>query len=217
MTTSNQTTKKEQKIVAAFDFDGTITMRDTLLPFLIYSAGKAQAIKKLAKLSPKLLSYFFSITSRQEVKEHVLKRFFGGMPMSQLEELGEAFAKSDILKKLIYVNALKRLEWHKRQKHRCILVSASIDAYLRPWAKRVGFDDLICSKLEVDRLGVVTGSLEGKNCWGDEKSQRLEALLGPKEGYTLYAYGDSRGDHELLDLADHPFYRKMPTNFTFQQ
>jgi HAD-superfamily subfamily IB hydrolase, TIGR01490 len=201
----------QKQVVAAFDFDGTITSRDTLLPFLIYSAGTGPALRKLSKLSPGLIGYLLNLVSRQEIKERVLKRFFGGMPMSQLCELGEAFSKSDILKKLVYVKALKRLDWHRRQKHRCVLVSASIDAYLEPWSKHMGFDDLVCSKMEVDQYGIVTGNLQGNNCWGEEKVIRLVELLGPREGYTLYAYGDSRGDHAMLDLADHPFYRKMPS------
>lgn len=208
MTTSNP---QQKPVVAAFDFDGTITSRDTLLPFLIFSAGTGPAFRKLTKLCPDLLGYVFNIVSRQSIKEKVLKRFFGGMPMSQLCELGEAFARSDILKKLVHRNALKRIEWHRRQKHRCVLISASIDAYLMPWCKILGFDDLVCSKMQVDQYGIVTGNLEGKNCWGPEKSHRIQELLGPKENYTLYVYGDSKGDKELLEMADHPYFRKMPT------
>jgi len=201
----------QNQVVAAFDFDGTITSRDTLLPFLIYAAGTGPTLRKISKLSPGFFGYLINLVSRQDIKEQVLTRFFSGMPMDQLQELGEAFAKSDILKKLVYGSALKRLEWHRRQKHRCVLVSASIDAYLEPWSKLYGFDDLVCSKMQVDTYGIVTGKLEGNNCWGAEKVVRLEELLGPREGYTLYAYGDSRGDRELLESADYAFYRKIPS------
>lgn len=201
----------EKPVIAAFDFDGTITKRDTLLSFLIYSAGKWPTIKKLALLSPKLTGYLLKIVSRQSVKESILKRFFKGMPYHQLQELGEAFARSPALSSLMYPAALKRLEWHRSQKHRCILISASIDAYLKPWSERWGFSDLICSKMEVDQNGNMTGLLDGANCWGLEKENRLLELTGPRESYVLYAYGDSRGDHELLSIADHSFYRKMPS------
>lgn len=203
--------EKEKTVVAAFDFDGTITKRDTLISFLTFTAGKWQTAKKLTFLSPQLISYLLKLCSRQEIKEAVLDRFFKGMPYHQLEEMGEAFAKSSTLSRLIHPAALKRLEWHRRQNHRCILISASIDTYLKPWSIQKGFNELICSKLEVDQKGIVTGHLDGLNCWGAEKERRLLEVVGPRENYILYAYGDSRGDQELLSLADYPFYRKMPS------
>jgi HAD superfamily phosphoserine phosphatase-like hydrolase len=90
-------------------------------------------------------------------------------------------------------------------------VSASIDLYLRPWAERYGFEEILASTLEVDSKGNVTGKLKGKNCCGVEKTKRLTNYLGPKETYQLYAYGDSLGDQELLALADYPFYRSFKT------
>ncbi len=103
--------------------------------------------------------------------------------------------------------AMERLHWHKQQGHDCILVSASLELYLVPWAKRHGFQDILASRLEIDQKGRVTGQLIGKNCWGAEKRRRLIELLGPQKYYQLYAYGDSRGDQELLEIADYPFYR----------
>lgn len=199
----------QKPIVAAFDFDGTITKRDTLISFLSFTAGKWEMAKKLAAISPQLLGFLCGIVSRQAAKEAILESFFQGIPLEQLQELGETFAQSPALARLIYPAALKRLEWHRNQNHRCILISASIDTYLEPWRRRLGFQDLLCSRLEVDKDGVVTGRLQGINCWGPEKARRLLELLGPKESYDLYVYGDSRGDRELLTLADHPFYRKM--------
>jgi len=199
----------QKPVVAAFDFDGTITKRDTLLSFLAFTAGKWEMAKKLAAISPQLLGFVCGAVSRQGAKEAILKSFFQGIPLEQLRELGTGFAQSSMLARLIHPGALKRLEWHRNQNHRCILISASIDIYLDPWRRRLGFQDLLCSHLEVDQNAVVTGYLQGMNCWGPEKARRLQDLLGSKEDYILYAYGDSRGDQELLSLADYPFYRKM--------
>lgn len=202
----------DKPIVAAFDFDGTITQRDTLLSFLIFTAGTWQTAKKLTLLTPQFIKFLLDPNgARQTTKETVLKSFFKGLPEHQLLEMGEAFARSPALDSLINPSAMKRLEWHRQQKHRCILISASIDAYLIPWSIQKGFDDLICSELEIDSYGIVTGMLDGPNCWGSEKERRLSELLGSKDSYTLYAYGDSRGDQELLSLADFPFFRKMPS------
>lgn len=199
----------QKPIIAAFDFDGTITTKDSLLPFLFYTTGDWQTVFKLAALSPVFINYLINRGFRQQTKEAILTRFFGGMPIDYFRELGESYAHSSALNKLVRPEALKRIEWHQKQRHRCILVSAAIDTYLALWGQFIGFDDLVCSRIEVSPKGTVTGKLEGVNCWGPEKVRRLAELLGPKENYTLYAYGDSRGDQELLAMADHPFYRRF--------
>ncbi|MBA3816722.1 MAG: HAD family hydrolase [Parachlamydiaceae bacterium] len=197
-------------VIAAFDFDGTITTRDSLLPFLFFSNGRITTLKKLAVLSPVFLKYFTGFNSRQQTKETVLGAFFKTMPLSWLMTLGELFAQSPHLDHLIRPEAKERIKWHLQQGHRCILISASINIYLNPWAKSFGFQDVISSRLKITKEGIVMGDLEGLNCWGPEKVRRLNELLGPRENYTLYAYGDSRGDQELLAAADFPFYRQIP-------
>lgn len=202
--------ERKKTIVAAFDFDGTITTRDSLLPFLLYTTPWWKTFYKLGRLSPSFFTFLMNKNRRQQTKEDVLTAFFQGLPIDKFCELGHAYAHSTTLKNLIHPEALRRIAWHREQKHRCIVVSAAIESYLVPWSKHIGFDDVICSQIEVSPEGTVTGKLRGLNCWGPEKVQRLTELLGPKD-YILYAYGDSRGDQELLSLADYPFYRQMPS------
>lgn len=198
---------KNLQTVAAFDFDGTLTYSDTLLPFLFYAKGFFATIFNLTRNLPALAGFALGIVPRQTAKEAVLTTFFAGTPLAEINALGAAFARST-LKKKICPEALKKLQWHQQQGHRCILISASLDVYLAPWAQEVGIHDIITSSLAVDASGNATGRLLGDNCWGPEKLRRLTALLGPREGYVLYAYGDSRGDREMLDHADYSFYRK---------
>jgi phosphatidylglycerophosphatase C len=126
------------------------------------------------------------------------------MHLSDLEILAKKYVEHGIQVK---PEALERIKWHQAQGHRCIIVSASIETYLEPWAKAKGFSDVVSSKVETDENGRITGNLIGHNCRGLEKVKRIEKLLGPKENYLLYAYGDSKGDKEMLDFADHAFYR----------
>ena len=199
----------DKPLVAAFDFDGTITYRDTALPFVVFVAGWISSIWKFMTLIPAVIAYILGALSRQEMKERVFTRFFSGMAIDELKSLGTQFAKKRLGVKL-KPEAMRRIEWHKKQGHRLVLVSASLDVYLVPWATLAGFDDILSSSLEVDEEGKVTGKLQGLNCRGLEKTRRLEALLGPRKNYELYAYGDSRGDRELLAYADQAFFRKMP-------
>lgn len=199
----------KKPIIAVFDFDGTITTRDSFIPFLVHTAGLWPTTRKLTMLVPEAIKYLFRTISRQELKEKILMKFFAGMPISQLREHGEAFARSASLASLIRPEAKRRIEWHKQQKHRCILISAAIDSYLEPWGRLMGFDDTICSHMEITTTGAVTGKLKGLNCRGKEKVRCLEALIGSTKNFTIYAYGDSPGDKELLSIADYPFMKKM--------
>lgn len=194
---------EQRQIIAAFDFDGTLTRCDSLVPFLAFHFGLMKTVGGLICELPALLGFLLSWKTRQETKERILTRFFEGMSVDTLRQMGREFAEKGI-HKILKADSLQRLEWHQNQGHRCILISASIDIYLAPWAASAGFQDILTSRLAFDRLGLATGRLAGLNCWGAEKNRRLLELLGEREGFILYAYGDSAGDRDLLALADHP-------------
>lgn len=196
-------------IVAAFDFDCTISTRDTLLPFLRYiTPSTTQFIGRSIKLLPLLCAYKLGMIENQEAKEQLLKTFLQNHSLSQLEIQGKEFAKT-IIPTVIKPEAIARLRWHQAQKHHCVLISAGLEIYLTPWAQEMGFDAICATKLALSTTGLISGKIDGHNCYGAEKVNRLLKEVGPKN-YTLYAYGDSRGDKELLALADFPFYRTMP-------
>lgn len=195
-------------IVAAFDFDGTLTYRDTFIPFLNFVKGRFLTLAYLTLSLPALIPCLFKNSEgRQLAKESLLKQFFKNMPREQIEAYGKQFAEKK-LPGLLRPEALKCLRWHQKQGHRCILVSANLDIYLNPWAKMMGFQEIITSQV-ASLNGLITGKLIGNNVWGPEKERLLRELLGPKENFVLYAYGDSLGDKELLALADKPFYRQF--------
>lgn len=198
---------KKDQVVAAFDFDGTLTARDTLPSFLSYMFGPVKTVFLLGLEIPTLLGFVCGMTSRQKTKEKILHRFFNHLALNDLKIKGREFAEGP-LNKLIRKEGLERLKWHLAQGHRCVLVSANLDVFLEPWSQKHGFHHLICSSIEASS-GLVTGKIQGANCWGPEKVRRLSELLGPKENYTLYAYGDSLGDRELLELADYSFFRRF--------
>lgn len=156
-------------------------------------------------LAPTLVLFLFGLISRQATKEKILNRFLDKTPIDLLRQKGAEFAQGQI-NRIMRPQALEKIQWHQSQGHCCVIISASIDIYLIPWAKQNGFDAVIASQLFVDSEANITGRLQGKNCWGDEKPRRLLSLMGNKADFYLYAYGDSRGDRELLSLADEPFY-----------
>ena len=195
-------------VVAAFDFDGTLTRRDTLLPFLRYMLGTTAVMRHALILAPTLAAYCLGMLRNDIAKERVLAQTLGGMAMGKLRDKAAQFAEHQ-LPGLMRPEAMRRFDWHKKQGHRCIIISASLDLYVKPWAIQAGFDEVLASRLEMLADDRITGKLLGENCFGAEKVRRLEALLGARSSYTLYAYGDSRGDKELLATADYAFYRRM--------
>lgn len=194
----------DKPIVAAFDFDGTITTKDALVPFLEYVYGRGITWSKLLSLTPQFLGFCLGMVSRQDTKEAVLTKFFQHCPVDKILSDGLRFAQSKEMKHLLKPDMLEKIEWHRSQKHRLVLVSAGVPVHIVPWGTLHHFDHIICSRLAVDSEQRLTGKLTGKNCWGPEKVRRLEEVLGPRDKYILYAYGDSHGDKELLEYADHP-------------
>lgn len=193
------------EVIAAFDFDGTITTTDSLKYFLHDILSIKFFLFTLIRSLPTLLAFKTGFMHNEQAKVRVLRRVIGGWTQEKLDALGKQFAETTLMK-LVKPEALRKIEWHKSQGHTLVLVSASIETYLKPWCEAMGFQYCCGSRLEFIE-GKATGNLVGKNCWGAEKVARLEAIFGNLAQYELYAYGDTRGDREMLATAQHKFYR----------
>lgn len=195
-----------KKILAAFDFDGTITEKDILVPFLKETFGIWKLILSVCKLLPTLLLFSCGFRNRQQVKEKFLSFYIQGMEPGAFYWRACQFSLFK-LSQYVRPQALEKLKWHLKEGHQVCIVSANICALIEPYAKQIGVKRVIASELFVDSQGILTGNLKGNNCWGEEKVARLLEIYGKKEDFILYAYGDSRGDKELLQLAEYPYYR----------
>ncbi|MDD3000739.1 MAG: HAD-IB family hydrolase [Candidatus Riflebacteria bacterium] len=190
--------------LALFDFDGTITTHDSLRDFLLYAFGIKHCIKKLAPVSPMILGYLFGIADNQKVKTEVSKSFFSQMAESEFSTVAKRFATEE-LDKIVKKSAIEKIAWHKSNKDRVIVVSASFTDYLKYWCEKEGLE-LISTRLEV-KDGKLTGYFSTPNCWGKEKVRRINEYLNIKDFEKIYAYGDSKGDLEMLNLAHEKGYR----------
>jgi HAD superfamily hydrolase (TIGR01490 family) len=193
-----------KEIVAAFDFDGTITTKDTFVPFLYQAFGYERVFKAFVQLAHRALLVGLGLSNRDKFKEYLMQSLFSGESYAKFSKIGTNYGNT--LTSLFRPAALNRVAWHKAHGHRCIMVSASLDLYLNEVVKMLGFDDLLCTMLSHNNQ-VFDGSLKGKNCRCMEKVDRLQLLLGDLELIEIYAYGDSAGDREMLAVADHKFYR----------
>ena len=188
--------------VAAFDFDGTMVPGDSLIPFVWRSSGRARFLRAALRHGPRILAATgLGVGSRDAAKEAFLRSTLRGRPLTDVRKDAEAFAAE--LEERIHPASLARLAWHRAQGHELVLVSASLELYLEPLARKLGFDAVLASRLVVDD-DVLTGDLDGPNVRAHEKVVRLLRWLGG-DRCELWAYGDSAGDRELLALADHGF------------
>lgn len=192
-------------VIAAFDFDGTITTRDTFIPFLYRAFGKSRVLRVFVRLSFEAAKMGLGLSSRDELKSRVIRTLFQGDGRERLRQIGREYAGQ--VEAWFRPKALERIEWHRKAGHRLVLVSASLDLYLETVAKNLGFDDLLCTTISVDEFQMCDGRLVDGNCRGLEKVRRLEALLGDLCKLELYAYGDSAGDKEMLEVSNHAHYR----------
>lgn len=185
--------------VAAFDFDGTLVPGDSLHGFLALLLGRRRLGRALLS-SGAAMGLGYLRGGRDGAKTAFFARALPGIEAARMDALGRAFGHQ--LAGCVRADLAARLGWHREQGHRLVLVSASLTDYLEPFAAEVGLDDVIATRLEVGPDGRLTGRLAGPNVRGKEKATRLRALLG-SEPVELWAYGDSRGDREMLVMADH--------------
>jgi phosphatidylglycerophosphatase C len=192
------------QVVAAFDFDGTLTRGDSLVPFLRRLCGDAAVLRVVLPRLPVLAATAAGLCSRHRAKESVLRPLLAGRRLEDVAEVAEEYACR--LRDEVGGPALRRLEWHRARGDDVVVVSASPELYLAPLGRALGCRAVLATRLEVGDDGRLTGRILGRNVRGAEKVARLEDWLAGR-GVELWAYGDSAGDRELLARADRRFLR----------
>jgi phosphatidylglycerophosphatase C len=191
-------------VVAAFDVDGTLTTRDCVTPFLLRATRGRLPLALVRR--PLALGAALFHRDRDRLKE-LAAGSLRGLDAAGLDRLGVAFARGFVSERL-RPDTTARLRRHLTLGHTVVLASASLEPYVVPIGESLGVHGVVCTRLEQDASGRLTGRLQGANCRGPEKARRLRAWL-EAEGLAdaeVWAYGDSAGDKELLGAADHPVW-----------
>lgn len=196
--------EENNRILALFDFDGTITKHDTLLLFLKYYKGAWFFLKNMVIMSPILVLYLLRIIPNWKAKQLILKRFLFGETITVFHQKCHSFVR-DVLPADIRPSALKCIKNHQRSGAKVIVVTASPENWVNPWCAQIGLS-CIGTRLEVVN-GKLTGKLVGYNCYGQEKVRRISDVVELNQFHQIEAYGDSKGDRPMLKLATHPHYK----------
>lgn len=192
------------KKIAFFDFDGTITTKDTLLEFIRFCKGSTRFYLGFLLNSPFLVAYKTGIISNQKAKERILAHFFGKMPASEFNKSGNDFAET-MLEKYLRPKAMREISKLKEAGFEVVVVSASAENWLRQWTEKNGLQ-LIASRMEI-RKECVTGKLIERNCHGEEKVRRIRSQFALEDYKDIYCYGDTSGDKPMLSVGTISFYK----------
>lgn len=192
------------RTLALFDFDGTVTFKDTFLEFIKFAKGKKRFYAGFILLSPILIAMKAGLYPNWKAKERVLIHFFEGTPIKQFNSWGQEFARN-IIPQMIRSQALIQLNKHQAQGDVVYIVSASPENWLIGWVKKHNLN-LISTKLECVN-SKITGRIDGKNCYGQEKVNRIKHDIELNKYDRIIAFGDSSGDKEMLAFADESYFK----------
>lgn len=198
-----------RQTIAAFDFDGTITTRDTLPALIIFHFGVIRFLIGMIVCAPVLVGYVLGFIKNDIAKRKVFRHFFAGLSSSDFEKICNRFADARI-ESMVRPEARDRIAWHREQRHRLVIVTASLETWVAPWALKHGFEKVIGTQPEI-KNNVLTGNFSTPNCYGEEKKRRLYALYPERNSYELFAYGNGRGDMALLQSADRAYFQNFHT------
>jgi len=219
-----------QHVVAAFDFDGTLTSGGSVWQFLTAVRGRPRVLAAGVLLSPLMVrAALFGGRASDVAKEALFRVTLAGLDAAEIERRAEDFGLAHYARRQ-RTQMRARLEWHRHQGHELVIVSASPEYYVQAVGRELGVDAVVATRLAVDDQGLLTGRFDGANCRGQEKLARLEQWLetshlddhdgegapaggarphtasGPgghgDERPFLWAYGNSAGDRALLRAAD---------------
>jgi phosphatidylglycerophosphatase C len=197
-----------EKKIAFFDFDGTITTKDTLLEVIKFQKGKIAFCTGFLLNTPWLIAYKLNLIPNDQAKQKILTYFFAGTAERVFQEKCDLFADRK-LPELIRPAALTEIEQLRTLGFEMVVISASAGNWIRNWTNRLSLK-LIATKLEV-KNGLITGGIEGKNCHGEQKVACIREQWNLSEYKEIFVYGDSSGDKPMLALATKSFYKPFRT------
>tara|TARA_R110000850_G_scaffold44442_1_gene112949 strand:- start:1673 stop:2377 length:705 start_codon:yes stop_codon:yes gene_type:complete len=196
--------------ISLYDMDRTITVRGTYTPFLfrqLFARARWRLIF-LPLLPFGFIGYGLRLISRGQLKTFNQRLLMGSGPkLADLQPHIERFA-DHVLRSNRHQKALDQIEADRAAGRTLVLVTASYELYAEAIARRLGFDHLIGTRLEVDGEGRVLPKIIGENCYDEAKIDRIEALFAAqgwlRSDSHVRAYSDHVSDRAMLEFADEP-------------
>ena len=196
----------DKTALALFDFDGTISSKDSFVAFMKFTHGTPVFVFRMAMGFLTFFGWKIGLVKSHYTKVKALRSFYKGWSEEQMNDARKRFT-SEIIPSILFPKAIEKIAWHKEQGHRIIVVTASCGAWLEDWTKQMNLE-ILCTEMEL-KNGVYTGELSKPNCRGKEKVNRIKQHLRLENYSEVYAYGNDHGDNQMLAIADHPHFREF--------
>lgn len=192
---------KAYQTLALFDFDGTLCSKDSFTGFIFYALRKRHIVRQGLKILPWIQAYYLNLYPAHAMRPKLYRAMFSDSDAQEVQRLAQEYAQK--LMKSLDPALYRQMQQHQGLGHKVILVSASIDLYLKPVCEMLGIE-LICSETQIDHQRL-TGSYQSADCSGLEKKRRILELYPQQPEQLIYAYGNSFEDKEMLELAHYPY------------
>lgn len=185
-----------------YDFDGTLVKHDSLIRFARFSLPSFRFFFGLIKSAPWVLAWKLKFLTSSYAKEKLFGFWFKGMPEETFDRKGLEFMSE--INKDINNEVFQTLISHKKDGKKIVIVSASMENWIKPWAKANGIDIVIGTRPATSPGGVLSGKFATLNCIGEEKVRRIKELFPNLNTTETWGYGDSPSDQPMLSIVNHP-------------
>jgi phosphoserine phosphatase len=178
--------------IVAFDFDGTLTDRDTLLGFFLQVKTQFRIIKIILYLMLMVMAKL-KIISNTNLKAIGVLFFLKGKSRSEIENVGEAYAGTIKLNNVYYQYYTKL--------HNAWIISASFYEYLQfIFPKHI----VIASRLQYDDKEIINGL--AFNCYKEAKLTALQKKYVNR--IDIFYTDNQKSDKSIIRIADRTFLVK---------
>lgn len=193
-----------KKSIAFFDFDGTITSKDTMLELIKFHFGYYKFMRGMIVALPWIAGMKIKLVTNQKAKEKLLSHFFEDMPEEEFIQICKDFTIKK-LPGLIRKSALQKIAQYQKDDIPVVVVTASAANWVNEWCQSMNIRCL-ASQMAV-KYGKMTGKLIDNNCNYEEKVIQIKKNYALEDYEEIYCFGDSAGDHDMLKIATHKYYK----------
>lgn len=193
---------EKRNIIAVFDFDGTITRKESFSDFIKFCFGSIRSFLGQLTILPILAASKMGTISDEATRQEIFYHFFAQKDQDFFTEKCNLYKERIV--EIVRQEALDKIKWHQKRGDKVIIISSSIADWINPWALSVGIKEVYATTPEVD-ADKITGRLSKANYSGQEKADMLLSIYPDRKSYDLYVYGKGNGYKELLAIADFPF------------